>query len=278
MVWCVTSKSGKRALLILALLCGFGVVGAQGTAASAAPVVRCSHSAASRPVILIHDLAKSGSSWDAMARAMRAHGRCVQVLDYGKNQGLMALVPGGMTGIDASATELAAFVDRVETTNPGRGIDLVAHGTGSLVALTYLQKHRDDDTVRSLTSLGPLWKGTNVGGLGTLEQLSRDLGTYSTVLAIEAPLEDPVCRACREMIMGSDLVRRLQSEGLVLPNVVQTNILTAADGFVVPVSSGFAEGMTNIRLQDLDPSLGVSHVGLPAESAVIRLVEQILGR
>lgn len=277
MVRHVTSKTVKVRFgtALLALLFGLGPAITLTPAASAAET--CGLTAQQNPVVLIHDVAASGSVWRQMAASLRTQGRCVQIFDYGRNSGIFGLLPGGLTSIAASSQELADDLTQLRASAPDVQIDLIAHGTGSLVAMSYLQAHRRDHAVRSLISLGPLWNGTNVGGLGTLEQLSRDAGTYQLVLSIEAPLEDPVCTVCREMIMGSDFIRAMRASGIIMPGVRQVNIMTADDWFVVPMSSGSVAGMTNIVLQDLDPSTRVGHGGMPRSAPVIRRVVQLVG-
>ncbi len=61
-----------------------------------------------------------------------------------------------------------------------------------------MQRHLQNNgagSIRSLTTLGPIWNGTELAGLAAMEQFSRDLGTYDLVLGLEKPLIDPVCAA-----------------------------------------------------------------------------------
>jgi triacylglycerol esterase/lipase EstA (alpha/beta hydrolase family) len=239
---------------------------APATADPAGPEALSCHG--SRPVVLIHDLARTEDEWQPLAERLNRQGICVRTLTYGRN----ATGLGGLRAIEDSAGELAHYLDRVRAANPGTQVDLVAHGAGSLVAWHYLHHFAKPGAVRSLTSLGPLWNGTNALGLGSAEQLSRDLGTYPLILAIEAPLEEPFCAACREMITGSDFLRAERALGTTVPGVRETSIVTSADEVVVPAGSGLDAGMTDVVVQDIDPHDTVDHFGLPADPVVTGLV------
>lgn len=236
---------------------------------------------ADRPVVvLVHDLAGTPSSLAPMARRLEAAGRCTTSVGWGAMPvlaglpslaPLLASLPGGLASMETSASEVGRRISAVAARTPGRRVDVVAVGAGSLVALRARQL-QPALGVRRLVSVGSLWDGTNLLGLGDLEQLSRDAGTYDLVLAVEKLLMDGVCASCREFIKGSDFLRRLRAAGLTPPGLSQVDVVSTRDGLVVPWTSGRRRGVTTLVVQHRAPSSTVSHFALPRDADVQDLV------
>lgn len=200
-------------------------------------------------VLLVHDLGRDGASWRTAVDRLRGEGRCVLAPTWGTpGPGDLPLPTAGLRGADAGADDLAAVLDR---SGP---VDVVAHGVGSLVVQRYLQRYGASQ-VRSLTTLGPLWNGTEIGGLAAAEDVSRALGTYDLVLALERPVIDPICAGCREPIRGSDLLRSMHRAGMPTPGVRTTDVATPCDELAPPIQ------LPGIRLIVLDHC--VSRFSLP---------------
>ncbi len=172
----------------------------------------------------------------------------------------------GLRGVDAGARDLADALDELCGQRSQCTVDVVAHGAGSLVTQRYLQDH-GNDRVRSLTTLGPMWHGTEIAGLAAAEQTSRDLGTYDAVLTFEKPLVDPLCAGCREIIAGSDLLRDLHARGAPTAGIDYTDIVSRCDGLVVPPENGALPTSTAVTLPGPDSSPCVHHWALPHDGS-----------
>lgn len=222
-------------------------------------------------VLLVHDVASSPTAVAPLARRLEEAGRCVLAPSYGVYPFGRPL--GGMRAIEDSAVEVESWI-RDAATASGGAVDVVGHGAGSLVAQRAAAAL--PGLVRTFVALGGAWRGTNVAFLGDLDLLSRRLGTYDLVLAVEKALMDGSCAACREVIANSDYLRGLSARGPLVPGVRMVNIVTRYDELVVPYSSGTAPGMRNVVLQDVAPFAFVEHLGLPASPVVAALVEAAL--
>ncbi|KQY60156.1 hypothetical protein ASD11_11795 [Aeromicrobium sp. Root495] len=235
-----------------------------GQAASAA-------SCTGRPVLLVHDFAGTSATLAPVADALRADRRCPVLVDHGAG-GLLALVGlGGLASLDQSAPQVGLAIDRTAQGRKGRSVDVVAYGAGSLATLRTLQASAlRRARVHSFVAIGGLWDGTNLAGLGGLDRLSRDVGSYDTVLAVEKLVLDPVCAVCRELISHSDFLNALRARGLRTPGIRRVDVVSTDDVLVQPFSSGVAPGSRAIVVT------GVNHLLLPRSAAVTRAVRSAL--
>lgn len=231
-------------------------------------------------VVLVHDFADVGASASPLAADLTAAGRCVHVVEHGRANGLVALLgplgPGGLGPLEQSAASLAKDLAQVAASSPTGRIDVVAHGAGSLAVTRALQTQLDPALVDTLVAPGALWDGTNLLGLGDLEQLSRDAGTYDAVLGLERFVLDPLCASCREVVAGSDFLRDLHAAGLVPPGPRVVTILSTSDTLVQPATSGELAGADNRWVQDVAPGRVVLHLGMLRDVVVRQMVADAL--
>ncbi|MGH8922798.1 MAG: esterase/lipase family protein, partial [Actinomycetes bacterium] len=98
-------------------------------------------SAHPNPVVLVHGLLASKSvNWQTMSPLLANAGYCVYALTYGRVTPVPPLDRfGGLTVMERSAEELAAFVDRVRDATGAERIDLVGHSEGTLMPQYWLQ-------------------------------------------------------------------------------------------------------------------------------------------
>ncbi|MGW1375853.1 esterase/lipase family protein [Streptomyces sp. NPDC002446] len=220
--------------------------------AAAAPTVSsgwnnysCKPSAAHpRPVILVHGtLGNSVDNWLGLAPYLVARGYCVFSLDYGQLPGVPFF--HGLGPVDASARQLAAYVDRVLAATGARKADLVGHSQGGMMPRVYLKFHGGADKVNTLVGLAPDNHGTDLNGLTRL--LDQFPGAKDHLGKLTPGLSD--------QIVGSDLLNRLNEGGDTVPGVHYTVIATKYDEVVTPYRSGFLDGpdVRNVVLQDLCP-------------------------
>ncbi|MGX8904225.1 esterase/lipase family protein [Streptomyces netropsis] len=258
-------------LLVLLALCPVSPWAGAAAATSRAPlpagVHPCVPSAAHpRPVVLVHGTwLDAAATWPALRRHLARHGYCVFALDYGRVPDAPGLA--GLGPIEASAGELAVFVDSVLAVTHTRQVDLVGHSQGGLMPRYYLRFLGGAPKVHTLVGLAPSNHGT---ALPLLPVLAR------RVPVTQALLHHP---ALWQQLAGSDFLRTLNRDGDVVPGVRYTVIATRLDELVVPYRSQFLAGpnVRNIVLQDvcpLDPS-GHWAVAL-ADPVAFRLVTNAL--
>lgn len=203
------------------------------------------------PVVLVHGTGGGAqTNWGAYAPLLANTGYCVYALNYGSLPGtpwpLSAL--GGFGSIEKSAAQLSTFVDRVLKTTGAKKIDIVGHSQGTLMPTYWIKFLGGADKVDKYVSLAPLWNGTNIAAAGELVSYSKALGLEP----VQQQTIGALCAACLQMAKGSDMMRKLQSGGILDPDINYTNIMTRFDELIVPYTSGYlrAANSTNIVVQE----------------------------
>ncbi|MFI5524598.1 esterase/lipase family protein [Streptomyces platensis] len=203
----------------------------------------CKPSAAHpRPVVLVHGtLGNSIDNWLGLAPYLVARGYCVFSLDYGQLPGVPFF--HGLGPVDASAQQLAAYVDRVLAATGTEKVDLVGHSQGGMMSRVYLKFHGGADKVNTLVGLAPDNHGTDLNGLTRL--LDHFPGAKDYI--------DKLTPGLADQIAGSDILNRLNEGGDTLPGVHYTVIATKYDEVVTPYRSAFLHGpdVRNVVVQDL---------------------------
>ena len=88
-----------------------------------------------------------------------------------------------------------------------RRVDVVGHSEGSLMPdwwVKYLGGRRKVDDYVGIT---PLWDGTNLAGLGSVDRIGQALGFSSVAYAAL----EPFCASCRQFLSGSRFIRKLNA-------------------------------------------------------------------
>ncbi|GFE17876.1 lipase [Streptomyces glebosus] len=203
----------------------------------------CKPSAAHpRPVVLVHGtLGNSIDNWLGLAPYLVARGYCVFSLDYGQLPGVPFF--HGLGPVDASAQQLAAYVDRVLAATGTEKVDLVGHSQGGMMSRVYLKFHGGADKVNTLVGLAPDNHGTDLNGLTRL--LDHFPGAKDYI--------DKLTPGLADQIAGSAILNRLNEGGDTLPGVHYTVIATKYDEVVTPYRSAFLDGpdVRNVVVQDL---------------------------
>ncbi|MGW8975010.1 esterase/lipase family protein [Streptomyces platensis] len=195
-----------------------------------------------RPVVLVHGtLGNSIDNWLGLAPYLVARGYCVFSLDYGQLPGVPFF--HGLGPVDASAQQLAAYVDRVLAATGTEKVDLVGHSQGGMMSRVYLKFHGGADKVNALVGLAPDNHGTDLNGLTRL--LDHFPGAKDYI--------DKLTPGLADQIAGSDILNRLNEGGDTLPGVHYTVIATKYDEVVTPYRSAFLDGpdVRNVVVQDL---------------------------
>jgi triacylglycerol esterase/lipase EstA (alpha/beta hydrolase family) len=225
-----------------------------------------------RPVVLVHGLGGNRTTnWPTMSPFLANRGYCVFALTYGTkdNVDFGFYQPGGLVPMEESAEELKRFVTRVRRAAGARRVDIVGHSEGSLMPnywVKFLGGHR---RVAKYVGLTPLWDGTNLAAAGQLAALGAASGGDEEFYS----LLEPYCASCRQLVAGSDFIRKMNDGGGPrVPGVDYTMIMTRNDGLVVPYTSGLMEGAENVVVQDvcaLDQSEHVSVIFDPIAAYTI---------
>jgi triacylglycerol lipase len=188
------------------------------------------------PVILVHGWAANRTvNFPTISPFLANHGFCVFALTYGTkpNVRFPGYQPGGLRRMQRSARQLQRFAARVLERTGAAKVDIVGHS----------------EVVDDYVGITPLWDGTNLAGLGTIDQIGQAvLGTseadYSAIT--------PGCDSCHQFLSGSRFIRRMNADGGPrVPGVDYTMLLTANDELVFPYTSGLMEGADNVVVQDV---------------------------
>ena len=218
-----------------------------------------------RPVVLVHGtFGNQSTNWQTYAPLLANHGYCVFALTYGVDEtgGPATEKFGGMSRMQDSARELAAFVAKVRRATGAAKVDIVGHSQGTLMPNYYVKFLGGDAYVKRYISLAPLWHGTRV----------------SDPAAIAAPVfgaddeSTPFCVACGQFRSGSAFMEKMRRGGVAVDGVVYTNIMTKYDELVVPYTSGREKGMRNVVLQDHCDTDYTEHFEIAADPVAARVV------
>ncbi|GGU85008.1 lipase [Streptomyces albospinus] len=257
--WSRMRRPRRLALLPVAAL-AMGITAAAPAAADAPTVTSgwnnfsCKPSAAHpRPVVLVHGtFGNATDNWLGLAPYLVDRGYCVFSLDYGQLPGVPAFY--GLGPVDASARQLATYVDQVLAATGAPKVDLVGHSQGGMMSRVYLKFHGGADKVNTLVGLAPDNHGTTLDGLTRLLNLFPGAKQYI----------DTFTPGLTDQAVGSDILNRLNADGDTLPGIHYTVIATKYDEVVTPYTSGYLNGpdVHNVLLQDLCPVDLSEHVAI----------------
>ena len=208
--------------------------------------------AAADPVIIVAGTFSPSLANEPLAARLRADGYRVWIFQ----------LPSLGTGdIAASARSLDAFADSVRAQTGAAKVDLIGHSQGGLVARQYVKVNGGAAEVDSLVSLGAPHYGTYVANLVNF------LGFGSCVGVV----------ACQQMTTGSSFLNGLNAGDDTIGNVRYTNIYTAFDELVRPVTNAtLQDGATNVKVQSKCWARTVGHLGLILDGTVYSGVRQAL--
>ncbi|WP_326696738.1 alpha/beta fold hydrolase [Streptomyces sp. NBC_01754] len=214
----------------------------------------CKPSAAHpRPVVLVHGtFANSVDNWLVLAPYLVNRGYCVFSLDYGQLPGVPLI--GGLGPIDASAGQLAAYVDRVLAATGAPEADLVGHSQGGMMPHYYLKFLGGAAKVNALVGIAPDNHGTTLLGLTRLLPYFPGVGD---LLGEHTP-------GLADQVAGSPFITQLTAGGDTVPGVRYTVIATRYDEVVTPYRTQYLDGpnVRNVLLQDLCPLSLSEHVAI----------------
>ncbi|MEV6420053.1 alpha/beta fold hydrolase [Streptomyces sp. NPDC051662] len=214
----------------------------------------CKPSAAHpRPVVLVHGtLGNAVDNWLGLAPYLVNRGYCVFSLDYGQLPGVPFF--HGLGPIDASAGQLATYVDKVLAATGAAKVDIVGHSQGGMMPRYYLKFLGGAAKVNALVGLAPSNRGSTLLGLTRLLPYFPGAGD----------LLDEKTPGLADQVAGSPFLTKLNAGGDTVPGVRYTVIATLYDEVVTPYRSQFLTGpdVRNVLLQDLCPVDLSEHVAI----------------
>lgn len=223
------------------------------------------------PVILVHGLlANENDNWQTFAPLLADNGYCVFALTYGND--LSTEPPfdfmGGLAPMQQSAHVLGTFVDKVLAATGAVKVDLVGHSEGATMPYWYLKFDGGAAKVAHMVGLAPVVHGTALTGPAIVDELLSELG----VSPVEAALISPICASCLDFQPTSVFTQRLDANGVAVPGVTYTQIMTRYDELVLPYTSGIvvAPNSTNIVVQDQCPLDFSDHLELGSDPVAAR--------
>ncbi len=222
------------------------------------------------PVVLVHGLgATLGDNWRTMSPLLKNNGFCVFGLTYGRQPGFD--YTGGVTRMEDSAKELAAFVDKVLAATGARRVDLLGHSEGTVMPRWYLSFLGGAPKVDKYVQLTPLWDGSNLAGIGELLTVAKTLGLEQDTYRNFGTLG---CGSCPQFARGSEYLTKVNAAGPAVPGVSYTGIVTEYDELVQPYTSGLlaAPNVKNIVLQDVCATDYSEHLAVAYSPVVAQLV------
>ncbi len=234
-------------------------------------------------VLLLHDLGSSVAEWDGWTDDLTRSGWCPVALTYGESALTEALRPvatvAGLAALEDSASQVRSAIDGILSRTGESRIRVVARGAGAL-AVQYALAHPVNDgpaPVSTLLTIGPLWRGTNLAGAGTIAAFNRGIGIYDELARLEKPLVGPWCGACGQIVAGSSFLTTPPVD-VPVAGVRYVDLVTATDGLVTAPLTSAMPGGEAIVVQSVDPTSTVDHTRLSSDEQVRRLALDALGR
>jgi triacylglycerol lipase len=229
----------RRTFVVLALvftLLGVASPLGPGNVAGAAP--------AKDPIIIVAGTFSPAFANEPLAARLRNDGYQVWIYE----------LPGlGLGDIAQTSVPLGSLVNQVRAQTGAAKVDLIGHSQGGLVARYYVKNLGGSATVDSLISLGAPHYGTYVANLVAFLGLGNCIGII----------------ACEQMTIGSSFLNNLNAGDDTIGAVRYTNIYTAQDELVRPVTNAtLNDGATNVKVQSQCWLRVVGHLGLILDGTV----------
>ncbi len=203
------------------------------------------------PIVLVHGtFGDMTVSWNLISPRLKQDGYCVFALDYGNRA----------TGpIEDSAAQLRDLVDRVLAATGARKVSVVGHSQGGMMPRYYVKFLGGASKVDDLIGLAPSNHGTSNPGALLLDGAG-------------------LCYSCGQQATGSAFLTNLNAGDETPGEVSYTAIETRYDEVVIPYTSAFLSGATNVLLQERCPLDVAEHLGIIYDAVALRWVRNALAR
>jgi triacylglycerol esterase/lipase EstA (alpha/beta hydrolase family) len=224
----------------------------------------CQPSAAHPDPVLLSNgtTANAYENWSNLSQRLADAGYCVFAGNFGGSPGSFLQTVGP---IETTASQLAAFGDRILQATGAKKLDVVGHSQGGMNIRYWIKNLGGDKKIGKLIGLAPSNYGTNLFGLlTTLEAIPGVPGVLGLA-----------CASCNQQATNSSFLKALNAGGDTVPGVDYTVIETRYDEVVTPYTNAFlkpAPNVHNVLLQDLCALDNTDHLGIPYDPITGTLV------
>lgn len=224
----------------------------------------CKPSAAHPDPVLLSNgtTANAYENWSELSQRLADAGYCVFAGNFGGIPGSFLQTVGPVA---TTATQLAAFGDKILSATGAKKIDVVGHSQGGMNPRYWIKNLGGAQKIGKLIGLAPSNYGTNLFGL---------LTTLEAIPGVPAVL-GLACASCNEQATNSSFLTSLNAGGDTVPGVDYTVIETKYDEVVTPYTNAFlkpASNVHNILLQDVCSLDNTDHLGIPYDPITGTLV------
>lgn len=220
------------------------------------------------PVVLVHGTSDTNGAWELLANDLRTQGWCVFAPAYGHR----ATDP-----VEQSAAQVGSYVEAVLAVTGAEQAIVVGHSQGGLVLRYWMSQLGGGDKVKHMICLAAPNHGTTLGGI--VSPLMTNKMTANVVDSLVRVWFGPVGF---QQVVGSEVIRKTNEHGDLVPGVTYTCIATRSDAVIQPPETCFLEGspdvVDNIWVQSLEPGAQVMHEMLPMDIRSRKLVMIALHR
>ena len=223
-------------LMSVAAMTPLRLVGGFEPASSLSPHIKGRPARTTHPVLLVHGLGGTKSSWSMVAQTLSARGLTVDAITY---------APLG-TSVEQLADQLVAEVQRILSRTGADKVHLVGHSLGGVVIAQAIADGGLNGLVDTVVTLGSPFGGSPWAGLLPFVEIVRALRP------------------------GSPLLRRLASAPV--PDGVRWLAVTAALDIIVP---GMRSVPAHAQVETITVN-GVGHLGMLLSRQVIGCITAAL--
>jgi triacylglycerol esterase/lipase EstA (alpha/beta hydrolase family) len=199
------------------------------------------------PVLLVPGYGGGTGGLEVLADGLRRTGRDVTVVH----------LAGDGTG---DLHEQAAVLQQAVEATGSRSVDLVGYSAGGVTVRLWLRTYDGGSVARRIVTLGSPQHGSELAGLAT------DV----------APDSCPV--ACRQLAPDSDLLRELNHADETPAGPAWVSIWTTDDRISTPPDTASLDGAVDFAVQQVCPSVHLTHGDLPISPVVLAMVRHELAR
>ncbi|AGF73745.1 esterase/lipase family protein [Corynebacterium halotolerans] len=229
------------------------------------------------PVVYLHGTGTSSAQFLETARWLRAQGFCLWAIHYGSGHpNLRNVVPGehGWADIDASAAEIAVFVDGALAATGAEKVDLVGHSQGGTLTKVYVQRYGGAGKVGRVVALGATFRGTTLDGRDTWARSAVDTAPSSSAAIVG--------ESALQQLAGSEYITGVGELPDTTPGIIYTALYTPSDTTATPYTTSLLESVDGADVANIDVEatcgVPVSHGDLARSPVVAGLVRWGLTR
>lgn len=195
------------------------------------------------PVLLVPGYGGDANSLVSLAAKLRRAGRVTDIVT----------LPGDGTGDLLAQVNTLDDAVRQALNGGAPSVDIVGYSAGGVVTRLWVDRDAGQHRVRRVVTLGSPLHGTQLAAAG------------SSLVPGACPL------ACQQLVPNSVLLRGIDARQLPA-GLPWLSLWTADDQTVTPPDSARLAGAVNVQLQDICPSVVVSHSQLPSSDLVDGIV------